>query len=251
MTYFSTGLILRSPDLVQHEAAMTARHAWRLIASVLLVPVGVYFAAALVLANVPANNNWREPGASDPGATTIYIQSNGTHTGIVMPAVAQGIDWRISVRASDLPDPRGAGQWLAFGWGDRGFYIDTPTWRQARLSTIVTALTGSGTTVVHVDHLDPFVADENWRPLRLRPAEYRRLASFIAATFAEERQVTPGYTPRDVFYPARGSYSALRTCNVWTGNALRHAGVRVGMWTPFAGDVMRWVPNPVSETRRR
>lgn len=211
---------------------------FRTITAFVLIPLGIYLAAAAILGHIPANAGWREPTTG----TTIFIQTNGVHTGIVMPVAAQGIDWRDRVPASDLPDPRGAGQWLAFGWGDRGFYIDTPTWRQARLSTIVTALTGSGSTVMHVDHLDPFAPDENWRPLRLRPDEYRRLASFIAATFAEKQQVAPGYTARDVFYPARGHYSALRTCNVWTGNALRHAGIRTGMWTPFSGDVMRWVP---------
>jgi uncharacterized protein (TIGR02117 family) len=206
----------------------------------LLVPIGLYLAAIVILGRVPTNNAWTEPAQG----VTIFVQTNGVHTGIVMPAVAGGIDWRDRVKASDLPDPRGAGAWLAFGWGDRGFYIDTPTWRQARFSTIVRALTGSGDTVMHVDHLDPFAADANWRQLRLRPAEYRRLAEFIAATFDDGRQVTTGYTPRDVFYAARGHYSALRTCNVWTGDALRHAGVRTGQWTPFADDVMRWVPLP-------
>ncbi len=212
----------------------------RMVAAFILIPLGIYLAAAAILGHVAANADWREPAAG----TTIFVQTNGVHTGIVMPVAAQGIDWRDRVRASDLPDPRSAGQWLAFGWGDRGFYIDTPTWRQARLSTIVTALTGSGATVMHVDHLDPFVPDENWRPLRLRPAEYRRLAAYVAATFAAKRQVTAGYTPRDVFYAATGHYSALRTCNVWTGEALRHAGVRMGRWTPFESDVMRWMPVP-------
>lgn len=218
---------------------------FRIVAAFVLIPLGIYLAAAAVLGHVAANADWREPATG----TTIFIQTNGVHTGIVMPFVAEGIDWRERVRANDLPDPRGAGQWLAFGWGDRGFYVDTPTWRQARLSTIVTALTGSGKTVMHVDHLDAFAPDENWRPLRLRPDEYRRLAAFIGATFADGHHVTAGYTPRDVFYTATGRYSALRTCNVWTGEALRHAGVRMGRWTPFAADVMRWVPVP--ETPRR
>ncbi len=215
----------------------------------ILIPLGLYLAAVVVLGHLPANADWRAPDANDPDVITIFVQTNGVHTGIVMPVVAQGIDWRYRVRANDLPDPRGAGKWLAFGWGDRGFYLDTPTWRQARLSTIATALTGGGSTVMHVDHLDDFAADENWRPLRLRPAEYRRLAAFIEASFADRQLVTPGYTARDVFYTARGHYSALRTCNVWTGDALRQAGVKMGRWTPFAGDVMRWVPAP--ETPRR
>ena len=56
--------------------------------------------------------------------------------------------------------------------------------------------------------------------------------------------MSAGYTPRDVFYAATGHYGALRTCNVWTGEALRHAGVRMGRWTPFESDVMRWIPVP-------
>jgi len=224
---------------------MTQQNMFRIVAAFVLIPIGIYLVAAAILGHIPANADWREPTAG----TTIFIQTNGVHTGIVMPVAAQGIDWRDRVRASDLPDPSGAGQWLAFGWGDRGFYIDTPTWRQARLSTIATALIGSGATVIHVDHLGAFSADENWRPLRLRPAEYRRLAAFIAATFADGHRVTPGYTPRDVFYPATGHYSALRTCNAWTGEALRHAGIRMGKWTPLEADVMRWVPFP--ETPRQ
>lgn len=226
---------------------MKPQNMFRIVAAFVLIPLGIYLAAAAILGHMPANADWREPTTG----TTIFIQTNGVHTGIVMPVAALGIDWRDRVRASDLPDPQGAGQWLAFGWGDRGFYIDTPTWRQARLATITTALTGSGSTVMHVDHLDAFAPDENWRPLRLRPAEYRRLAAFIADSFADGRHVTAGYTPRDVFYAATGHYSALRTCNVWTGEALRHAGIRMGRWTPFEADVMRWVPVPPSSPPAR
>ena len=193
---------------------------FRALVILLLVPLGTYLAAALILGHLPANAAWHEP---DRGIT-IFVQTNGVHTGIVLPA--------------------GPHRWRAYGWGDRRFYIDTPTWREARLGTIMTALTGGGPTVVHVDRLGDFVADENWRPLRLRPAEYRRLAAFIGATFAAHPAVAPGYTPDDSFYAARGRYSAVNTCNVWTGNALRAAGVRMGWWTPFASDVMRWVPAP-------
>ena len=35
-------------------------------------------------------------------------------------------------------------------------------------------------------------------------------------------------------------YNALNTCNTWTGSVLKKAGVRIGMWTPLPGGVMRW-----------
>ncbi|UVO52770.1 DUF2459 domain-containing protein [Sphingomonas sp. SUN039] len=191
----------------------------RIAPTFVLIPVGLYLAAAAILAHIPANANWREPATG----TTIFIQTNGVHTGIVLPA--------------------GPGKWRAFGWGDRDFYLNTPRWQDIRPGTALSALVGSGDTLVHVDELGDFLPDENWRPIRLRAHEYARLHAYIAATVRLGPAI-PGYTPTDRFYPARGRYSALNTCNVWTGGALKAAGVRTGIWTPFAGDVMRWVPWP-------
>ncbi|MEP6785974.1 MAG: DUF2459 domain-containing protein [Sphingomonadales bacterium] len=192
----------------------------RFLALVVLIPIGLYLAAAAILGHSPANTDWREPDAG----ITIFVQSNGVHTGIVLPA--------------------GPGKWRAYGWGDRDFYLDTPRWQDMRPGTVIAALIESGRTVMHVDDLDDFAPDEYWRPLRLRPHEYARLRENIAATFEPGGKPIPGYTPRDRFYPARGGYSALTTCNVWTGRALKAAGVQIGIWTPFASDVMRWVPKP-------
>ena len=192
----------------------------RQIASVAGITVGLYFAAAAILGHVPVNAAWREPREG----ITIYVQTNGVHTGVVLPAAPH--------------------RWRAYGWGDRDFYLNTPRWQDIRPGTLIAALIGSPNTLVHVDELGDFEPDENWRPLRLRPDEYARLRAFVAATFAPHPQRLPGYTTTDSFYTARGRYSALRTCNVWTGEALRTAGVRTGVWTPFASDVMRWIPRP-------
>ena len=220
------------------------RRVIRFVALAILIPLGLYLGSAVVLGHVASNGGWRQPRITEPGVVTIYVQTNGVHTGIVVPAVSPGKDWRTRVPARDLPDPSRAGKWLAFGWGDRDFYLNTPRWQDIRAGPLFRALTGSTNTLVHVDHLDDFASDENWRPVRLRADEYRRLTEFIDATFADRVGVTHGYTTRDVFYTARGRYNAFTTCNVWTGNALRHSGVRTGIWTPFESDVMRWVPKP-------
>jgi hypothetical protein len=47
-----------------------------------------------------------------------------------------------------------------------------------------------------------------------------------------------------VFYEAPGAYTVTNTCNQWTSDMLAEAGVRTGWWTPFAGGVMKWVPEP-------
>jgi uncharacterized protein (TIGR02117 family) len=169
---------------------------------------------------MPANNAWREPESG----VTIFVQTNGVHTGIVLPA--------------------GPHRWRAYGWGERDFYLKTPRWQDMKPIRVIAALAGSNATLLHVDDLDDFLADENWRPLRIRPAELARLRGFISATLADHPDRLPGYGPRDAFFTARGHYSAFNTCNAWTGAALRHAGIRTALWTPFESDVMRWVPLP-------
>lgn len=201
-----------------------------------------YAAAGLAGGAVPVNAGWRQAGEG----VRIYVADNGIHTDIILPVAAEGIDWRTLVRADALRDPRYAGHsHVAFGWGDRAFYVGTPTWRDLSLRTVLYAAIGSEDTVLHVTHLPEPTIEPGVRSLVLRPEEYRRLAAFLRGSF----QTGPdgragsvlGYGRSDAFYAARGRYSALRTCNAWTGEALRHAGVRMGAWTPFTATVMGWL----------
>jgi uncharacterized protein (TIGR02117 family) len=201
---------------------------------------GLYLIAAWIGSSWSVNSDWREPKQG----ITIHIATNGLHSGLILPVAAAGEDWSLIVRPTDLPDPNDSGNWLLFGWGDAEFYLNTPTWSAVRPRTVITALLGSAQTLVHVDHLkDPREALRA-RSVRLTPTQYRRLTAFIRASMALDAAgrgvATPGYGTLDVFYDARGHYSALRTCNVWTGEALGAAGVKVGRWTPFSNGVMGW-----------
>lgn len=210
------------------------------IALILVAIPSLYFAAGLIVATIPANDGWRE---ADQGVT-IYVETNGVHTGIVVPLVAEGIDWRPLVSAADLADPRYAGTHLSFGWGERRFYLNTPTWADLDLRTAFRATIGSDTTLLHVDHVYLPEPGPDRHAVRISRDEYRRLAAFIRSTFALTPDglstPIPGYGPADVFYEAHGHYNAFRTCNWWVGEALRQAGIRVGLWTPFAPSVMMW-----------
>ncbi|OWK31983.1 TIGR02117 family protein [Sphingomonas mucosissima] len=188
---------------------------------------------------VPSNAAWTPP---DQGIT-LYVESNGVHTGIVMPKVAAGVDWRPIFPAHDLRDPRFAAyDHVSLGWGDRDFYLKTPTWSDLRPTTVIAAAIGSDRTLLHVDHVPRPAPDGEVRRLVVRPAEYRRLAAYVRATLVDGGERRHGYYRYDAFYQARGRYSALRTCNSWVGDALRFAGIRVGAWTPFPATVMWWFP---------
>ena len=204
--------------------------------AIALTPLG-YLAAALVGGSVPTNAGWRPP--SD--GVTIWVESGPIHTGLVVPKVAAGVDWRAFAPADDLRDPRFGGfDHLAIGWGERGFYLGTPTWRKVRPGPVLRALTGSDATLLHVEHVPRPVAGEDERPVVLTPAQYRRLAAFILASRRPGGARERGYGAFDVFYAGRGRYDAVHTCNDWTGDALRFAGVRVGWWTPLPVTVSGW-----------
>jgi uncharacterized protein (TIGR02117 family) len=213
---------------------------WRLIRTLLLATatlIAGYALAAVAGSAIPVNSGWKQAAAG----VRVYVIDNGVHTDLVLPVAAEGVDWRELVKPEDLADPaQAARSHLAFGWGDRDFYLNTPSWSQVKPGRVVSALVGAGRTVLHVAHIPEPGAGPHMRSVMLSPDAYRRLAAYVRATFAGGASVH-GYGGNDAFYEAKGGYSAIHTCNQWTAGALRAAGVRMGVWTPFTFGVMRWL----------
>jgi uncharacterized protein (TIGR02117 family) len=211
----------------------------RLALALAAIPA-LYLLAALIGSLVPVNRAWAEP---DDGVT-IYLANNGVHADLILPAKAEGLDWRPFVPKSDFaaPDPDAA--WVAFGSGEERVYLETPRWRDITPRTIWSALTG-GKRVMHVEWVsNPHYLD---RAVRLRPEEYRRLWAAIRADFARDERGRPrridhpGYGRSDAFYWATGKFHALKTCNTWASDRMRVAGVKTSIWPPFVqGFVWRY-----------
>jgi uncharacterized protein (TIGR02117 family) len=204
----------------------------RIGAALLAVPL-LYLAAALVGSLVPVNRQWHEPAEG----TTVYLADNGIHVDLIMPINAQGLDWAPLLPARDFAriDPNAG--FIAFGAGERRVYLNTPTWWDLTPRTLLSALAG-GEQVMHVQYVpSPGYAV---REIRLRPEEYRRLWAAVRASFALDsdgrpRRIDhPGYGPSDAFYRGNGKANVVRTCNSWVAGRLRLAGVKTGLWTPFA-----------------
>ena len=212
----------------------------RILGALLALPL-TYFLAALILGAIPANRGWTEPREG----VTVFIRTNGVHTWIMVPKVTPEMDWRPLVPGAHLKDPRwGAADHVAIGYGNRTFYLETPTWGDLTMKNAFLAAFGRGRSLVHADHDHRPVADEYQRALTLRREEYRRLVGYLKRSFeldaaGRTRPVLGrGYGPSDMFYEGVGPYSAVYTCNSWTGAALRHAGVRTGLWTPLSQSIM-------------
>lgn len=202
----------------------------------------LYLLAALAGSLIPANRDWREPA----DGITIFVETNGVHTAIVLPVKAAGLDWNRLIRPEHLGRPELSGNHLGFGWGHREFYLETPRWADLRIGTAARAMMGRGSTLMHVEHLSHPQATDYRRAIRVTPAQYQRLGAYILASFDRKAIDRPiaGYEEDDLFYAAHGRYSLFRTSNEWTGAALRQAGIRMGIWTPFASGVMRWFATP-------
>jgi len=191
--------------------------------------------------SIPRNGDWREPA----DGIEILVETNGVHTGLVLPLVTPEKDWRTEFPATDLGEPSQPYTHVSISWGEREVFLDTPTWWDLRPTTVLRIIGVGGEGLIHVaQYVRPAPSDSE-RPLTLSRAEYRRLVAAIERTLPDEPRVRhPGYEAWDVFYDAPGRYTATNTCNQWTSDMLAKAGVRIGWWTPFAGGVMKWVPSP-------
>ncbi len=193
-----------------------------------------YLAAALALGALPVNRGFVE--ASD--GVAIYVRTNGVHAEIVAPTRAAGVDWSIDHPPQHFGRLAAPLAWIAFGWGDRDFYLNTPTWRELRLRTAIFALSGLGQGAMHVEYLDRPEAYAAKR-VRISPAQYRRLVDYLRASFRRDgagrplRIDAPGYFDTDAFYEAIPVYTFWFTCNEWVRRGLAHAGVRTAAWAPF------------------
>ena len=201
---------------------------------------GIYLLLSQLLPFIRINRATVPPA----GGITIYIESNGVHTDFVLPVKNAQLNWNVLLPPSDFESVDTTFRYVGLGWGDKGFFIGTPTWADLKFSTAFKAAFGLSTTAMHVwyKRYQP-VESASCKKLLLSETQYRQLIAYILRSFqTQDRHFLlvkhAGYTAQDRFYEANGTYSLFRTCNVWTGDGLKAIGVRTGIWTPFQGGIM-------------
>ena len=194
----------------------------------------VYAGAALVIPRIPVAK--ADPNA--PADVTVYLHTNGVHTDIVLPVVSPEFDWRPLLPYANLPSQDSSLPYIGFGWGDKGFYLDTPTWAELKLSTALKAAFWLGSAAMHTTYFRTMTPGPETIELHLSRAEYARLIDYIRTSFRQDAQGRfehikgHSYGRDDAFYEAPRVYSFLYTCNTWTNNALKASGQRACLWTP-------------------
>lgn len=211
----------------------------------LALAIGSYFLAAWIGSSIPVNRDFRKDESAD--SVEIIVGTNGVHTTIAVPVRNTDMDWSRVFPASDLADPTRPYTHVAISWGERSVFLDTPTWADLSPLTALRVMTVGGEGLYHVEHWVRPAPSADFRPLRISRAQYRQLVRALLRDLpprASDRATYPGYADHDAFYAARGRYTPYTTCNEWTGETLRRAGIATGAWTPLPGGVMKWVSAP-------
>lgn len=202
--------------------------------------VCLYFVGAFVLSSVPVNTDFKE---CEKEAVEIHILTNGVHTDLVLPYRNQFMDWSKWVNPSQTKSGDSNAVNVAFGWGDKGFYLETKTWDELKLSTACKALFYLGSSAMHVSFYQKLRETESCRKICVSKENYLKLVQYISQRFETDSMGLPrqivgaSFTNHDAFYDAKGKYSLFYTCNTWANEGLKSAGLKACYWTAFKGGI--------------
>ena len=179
---------------------------------------------------------------SAPRSEAIYVISGGWHTELGLPLEA--LSGPLAALKPDFPSAR----YLVFGWGARDYYMA----QNAGIGDLLRAVApGPAVMLVIPLEISPeaFFGASNVFVLPASRTASHVSHSFYGTIWSLKRNGTPGRIgtgpyPQSVFYASTGTYNLGHTCNTWTAEALRVAGLPVNAaGVVFAGQVLDQLPS--------
>ena len=220
------------------------------------IPVGaagmIFFYAALgmFLTAIPVNLSYSPPELPPEKGTVAYVISNDAHTSLCLPVRTKYTDWLgfIGVREERFEGTENL--YAFFGWGDREFFVRTPTWADLTLHTALESLFWPTDGAMLISFFrGPFIESRLQARLILTDEELRAVEDYIKESFLLGPQGEPTELPveeeilrkwgrNEFFFYARHQYHLFFTCNNWTNRGLKRAGIRTALWAPFERSVL-------------
>ena len=193
---------------------------------VLVIPL-VYSIVSLISTYITVNSE-------DTSATkehTVYLSSNGVHLEIIIPRseIAPAILEGLTYTDEDL--------FFSFGWGDKTFYVETPTWADLTFINGFRALFVNTSTLLHVTRYNAMHQD--WAAIKMTSQQLHRMNKYVLNAFRldqnQQKILLPGigYYKNDDFYEATGNYNCFNTCNTWVNSGLKQSEAKACLWTPY------------------
>lgn len=175
-----------------------------------------------------------------------YVLSNGVHTDMVLPLHTRFIDWDTVFPFGNIKSKAFDYHFIAVGWGDKGFYLNTPEWKDLKTSTALNAAFGLSAAAIHATYYRDMIPGNLCKKVSLNNDQYRKLVQYILSSLDRQGSCSSIVIPTnaqygedDAFYEAKGKYSLFHTCNTWTNDALKTAGTKACLWTFYDKDILR------------
>ncbi len=221
------------------EIIKKALHFLRIFLLVFIILIVMYFLAAFIFSRIEIK---AEPGKFND--VSIFLINNGVHTDIMVPVRNSQINWSKEVKFVNTLKKDSMMNYLAFGWGEKEFYMQTPTWADLKFSVAFKSVFWFNSCAIHTTFYKDTSETEQCIKINLSREQYNRLIKYIWNSFSKDqnghtRLISKiSYGNNDAFYEATGLYSMLRTCNTWTNTGLKTCGQKACFWTPFSGGVI-------------
>ncbi|MDI1317507.1 TIGR02117 family protein [Flavobacterium sp.] len=199
----------------------------------ILIFLIVYVLAAFILSKITVNSESDQQAQEVP----IYIRTNGVHTDIVVPVKNSIKDWSQQIKFENTQSKDTMAQYLAFGWGDKGFYLDTPEWSDLKASTAFNAAFGLGNSAMHTTFYKSINENKDCVKVLISQVNYQKLTDYIESSFQLDAAQNPlfitatTYGKNDSFYEAYGKYNLFYTCNSLANGALKASNQKAAFWT--------------------
>lgn len=204
----------------------------RILLALVAAPV-LYVLAGFAGALVPG------PVAKVAGAPTelIGLARGAIHYDILLPLTPDARQDFGFAEGAGLPMQLPQAEWLVVGWGSAGFYTTVGSYADVQPGVLWRSAIGD-TAVMRFDLAGDVsaISDIDW--LEVSASQIDALRAGVLAALDRDAAGQPIALPpapwgqTHVFYRAKGRFNILRTCNAWTGEMLRSAGIGFGVWTP-------------------
>ncbi len=185
----------------------------------------------------------QEESSNEPKTETIYITTNGIHSDILLPIRHPLKDWKKTLSLEKGLAVDTFQTHLKFGWGDKNFFLRTKEWSDMEVGTVLNTVFGRGPGAMHLILCTPKDLDpKSMVEVKVSKSQYQRLCAFIQCSFRFENGKAKmiehhPYGTYDFFFDSPIEYNMTYTCNTWTNNALKRAGQKACVWTPFKGAI--------------
>lgn len=175
---------------------------------------------------------------------SVYVAADSLHGDLVFPVENSAFDWRSVLKLENIGKERSSTyRYLKFGWGDRDFYMNTPSLDKIEFSRLMrTFFVPGNPTTIHIQGYQDLSIGGGYttKCIGLNKDQYLKVVNYVLQSFRSEKpiRIQDGFVAADGFYEGTGFYSMARTCNNWLADALDQADVTTPLWSGLPGPLM-------------